>query len=179
MASRGLDLLRLEGGYAVGNLNSYWAKPLANGAVVSEDKIENFTFVEVYFENGVRKCKYLTDAKKSDEVFLVTTPERRLPEETLKDFYNSKGEFARLHILEKSLRFESSKVTLNSGVTTVKEGFVAHFDPTSKTYIISDPASAHADYATAGIKLEVVTIGTELGYEQGITVYRFEVKKIA
>ncbi|EQC1535403.1 phage morphogenesis protein [Clostridium botulinum] len=178
MASRGLDLLRLEGGYAVGNLNSYWAKPLANGAVVSEDKIENFTFVEVYFENGIRKCKYLTDAKKSDEVFLVTTPERRLPEETLKDFYNAKGEFARLHILEQSLRFESSKVTLNSGVTTVKEGFVAHFDPTSKTYIISDPTSAHSDYTTAGIKLEVVAIGTELGYEQGITVYRFEVKKI-
>lgn len=179
MASRGLDLLRLEGGYAVGNLNSYWAKPLANGAIVENDKMENFTLVEAYFEDGVRKCKYLTDAKKSENVYLVTTPERRLPDEQLKDFYNAKGEMARLHILEKSLRFESSKVTLNTGVTSVKEGFVAHFDPTTKSYIISDPTAAHADYKTAGVKLEVVKVGTELGYEQGITVYRFEIKSIA
>lgn len=179
MASRGIDLLKLEGGYAVGNLNSYWAKPLANGAIVSDDKIENFTFVEAYFEDGVRKCRYLTDSKKSENVYLVTTPERRLPDETLKDFYNAKGEMARLHILENSLRFESSKVTLNTGVTSVKEGFVAHFDPKTKSYIISEPTTVHTDYDAAGVKLEVVKVGTELGYEQGITVYRFEIKKIA
>ena len=45
---------------------------------------------------------------------------------------------------------------MNADVTDVEKGNVAHFDVTTKKYIISKAASAHADYATAGYQFVVV-----------------------
>ena len=132
MASKLLDAMFQEGSYAIGTVNSWKARVLANGAKVDETVIENFTFVEVYYNvEGERCCKYLTSATKN--AYLIDGVERRLEDEPLNNFYNAKDELARLWILERGFRFESSKISKNAGVTDIKKGMVAHWDSTAKT----------------------------------------------
>lgn len=174
MASRMYDYYKEQNGtHKIGNLNSMWAKHIVNGVLATED-IENFTLVELYFEDGVRKAKQLTDVTKPG--YLVTTVEedQLYDGETYADFYNAEGEQIRVTYLEAPLRFETDNFELNTGVSAVEVGMVAHFDPTNKTYIVSDVGSPHVDYENAYDKFYVVDEDTEFGYAFDKTTVRFE-----
>jgi hypothetical protein len=176
MASRGIDALKVRGTHNIGALNSLKIKTLANGALVDEaNGIDNFTMVELAFDaNGERTCKQL--AGVDHKTYLIATIERRLETEELVDFYNANGEMARIVIPEDGLRFQSSAYSLNAGVNAVDKGQIAHFDPTTKKYIISAANAPHADYATSNVKLLVVSDEEDLEYTAGKTLVRFEVQ---
>ncbi|MGJ0846627.1 hypothetical protein ACR77J_08055 [Tissierella praeacuta] len=166
MATRLYDLLSQKGNHEIGSLNTKWTVHMTNGAIADEN-IENYTLVEIYYNNeGELRCKQLTDTKKKG--YLVTTVEedQLMEGEEYVDFYNGKNEIIRITDVKVQLnsRFETSAFSKNADVTEVKRGYVAHFDPTTKKYIISNPASAHADYADAVNKFEVVDEDSMFGY---------------
>lgn len=177
MASRLLDALTTQGTHAVGNLNSWKVRTLPYGAIVDTAPIDNFTWVELGFNaDGERICKQLS--ANANKGYLVAAPERRYIEgEQMCDFYNAVGEPVRIVLPDLGLRFETSAYSLNAGVTEVVNGQVAHFDVTTKKFIISDSGAAHADYATAGNQFVVVATDLETDLIDGQTVVRLELTK--
>ena len=161
--------------HEVGNLCSWKLRVLPYGALVEEEPIDNFTLVELGFnKDGERICKQLSDVKNKG--YLIASPERRyLESESMTSFFNDVGERARIVILDEMLRFDTSAFELNSGVTEIKNGLVAHFDPTKKKFIISDSASAHEDYANARDKFLVVSSEDDMEYLCGKETVRLEV----
>ena len=170
MSSRGYKLIGERGDHAIGNLNSKWTVHMVNGAMAAED-FDNYLLVEVYRnDEGDLECKVLTDVTKKG--YLATTIEEEdllqtdgFSEEYV-DFFNAKGDMVRITDVkaQPNSRFETSAFAKNAGVTEIKRGFVAHFDPATKKYIVSDPASAHEDYANAVNKFEVVDEDSDFGY---------------
>jgi hypothetical protein len=178
MASRLLDALKTVGTHAVGNLNSWSVKVLPYGAIVTDAAVDNFTLVELSFNSdGERTCKQL--AAKGTKAYLVAAPEERYVEgEQMVDFYNAVGDRARVVVMEPYYtRFDTSAYSLNEGVTSITNGYVAHFDVTSKKYIISDPTAAHADYAGSSAQFVVVSSEDDLAYLCGKAMVRLEVIK--
>lgn len=174
MATRQLQVLKQRGTHHVGNLNSWKVRTLPHGARVVDADIDNFTLVELDFdENGERVCRQLSSVTKKG--YLIATPENRMMDEDLVDFYNAVGDYARIVFLDEGLRFDTSAFTLNSGVNEVKNGYVAHFDPASKTFIISNPQSPHPDYENAVDKFLVVNNEEDLEYTNGKPLVRLEV----
>lgn len=170
MATRMYNTLSENGNHEIGSINSKWTKHMVNGAIADED-IENYTLVEIFYnEEGELHCKSLTDVTKKG--YLVTTVEEDQLmsmngyQETYTDFYNAEGEMIRITDtdIQKNSRFETSAFSTNAGVTEVKRGMVAHFDPATKKYIVSDASTPHADYATAVNKFEVVDEDSDFGY---------------
>lgn len=175
MATRLMETIGVRGEYNIGTLNSKNTKHMVNGAILDDAKVENYTLVEIYYDaEGELHCKQLTDPTKKG--YLVTTVEedQLMEGESYTDFYNAKGEIIRITDVKEqpNSRFETSAFTLNDGlvgnggakVSAVKNGMVAHFDKTSKTYLISDASSAATAYATAVNKFEVVDNDTDFGY---------------
>lgn len=158
MASRGMDFYKTKGTHGVGNLNTFSIDVLPNGAIVTGADIDNFTLGELGFDaDGNRTVTQLTD--NTHKAVLVASVERRFIDgEQLCDFYNAVGEPVRCVLFNRIVRFETSSFTKNTGVTTLVNGMVAHFDVTTKKFIISDSASAHADYATSVNKFTVVDV---------------------
>lgn len=183
MASRILKALQEVGNHAVGNLNSLKVKTVANGALVEGDDIDNFTLVELSFNaDGERVAKQLSDVTKKS--YLIAAPETRYLGEAMADFYNGVGERSRIVILEEGYtRFDTSTFSLNVGdatsggtkVAEIKKGQVAHFDPATKKYIISDSASPATVYETASAKFLVVNNEEDLEYTLGAPMVRLEV----
>lgn len=177
MASVKYDALFNSVKHEVGSLNSIWATHLVNGAVALEN-MDNYILAEKagYDTDGNLTCKALTDATK--EGFLVTTVEEDqiMEGETYTDFYNAKDDMVRLTPVVERLRFETSAFELNAGVTAPVKGFVAHFNPATKKFIVSDVATPHASYATAKNKFEVVGVDTDFGYGLDKTTIRLEAK---
>lgn len=173
MASRLYDLISTSGTHQIGSLNTKWTVHMTNGAVATEN-MENYTLAEIFYDAGILKCKQLTDVTKKG--YLVTTVEedQLLEGETYTDFYNATDEIIRLTDVaeQKNSRFETSAFELNAdgvanGGTTVTEvavGMVAHFNPTTKKYMISNAASPATAYATAVNKFEVVDADSDFGY---------------
>lgn len=177
MASDILKALQEQGNHAVGNLSSLKVKTVANGAIVEGADIDNFTLGELGFNaEGERTVKQLSANDK--KAVLVASPETRYLGEEITKFYNAVGERVRCVILEEGYtRFETSAFTKNSGVSEIKNGQVAHFDVTTKKFIVSDSASAHADYATASAQFLVVNDEEDMQYTLGKPMIRFEVIK--
>jgi hypothetical protein len=98
--------------------------------------------------------------------------------EELVDFYNAKDEMGRIIILESLYtRFDTSAYTLNTGITEVANGQYAHFDPTTKKFIISDATHEHTDYTAAIVKFTVVHSEGDTEYSLcGKSLVRLEVK---
>lgn len=169
MASRLFRAIGQRGNHEIGTLNTKWTKHMANGAMAAED-FDNYILVEILRDDeGQLTCKPLSDTKKKG--YLATTIEEEhllqvdgISEEYV-DFFNGKGEMVRITDVDaqKNSRFETSAFSANGDIT-IKEGFVAHFDPTTKKYIVSDPTSAHVDYETAINKFEVVHTDSDFGY---------------
>lgn len=175
MASRVLKALQEVGTHAVGNLNSLKVKTVANGALIEGSDVDNFTLVELNFNaDGERTAKQLSAITK--KAYLVAAPETRYLGEAMADFYNAVGERVRIVLLEAGYtRFETSAFSKNTGVTTVSNGQVAHFDPTTKKFIISAAGSAHADYAGSSAKFLVVNSEDDMEYTFGQPMVRLEV----
>jgi hypothetical protein len=177
MATRQLAALTQKGNHEVGNLNSLKVKTLAHGAIVDGADIDNFTLVELDFNSdGERVCKQLSNV--ANKSYLIASPEIRNMGEELVDFYNAVGEHARIVILEPGYtRFDTSAFSLNDGVEEIKNGQVAHFDPATKKFIISDASAPHADYAGAKAKFLVVSNEEDLEYTCGKPLVRLEVQE--
>lgn len=163
MATRFEAILKSRGEHSVGNINSWEIETFANGAVCAED-IDNFRLVEVgYSAEGEATCTYLKDA--ATRGLLICSPETRHFEfEEMCDFYNGKEERARLTYLTEGKRFQTSAFAMNAGVTEIKAGMVAHFDPATKKFIISKADAAHAAFATAGNQFVVYHQETDMEF---------------
>lgn len=157
MATEILKNLTKDGTHNVGSLNTIQAKTLANGAKVTEKAVDNWILVELagFDDEGVRLCKALSD--KTKPAYLVATPEQRFLGEDIAHFYNDIDEMVRPVVLESHYtRFECSNYTLNTGVTEIENGQVAHYDVATQKYIISKADTPHADFATSAFQFEVV-----------------------
>lgn len=174
MATRMLKALTEKGNYHVGNLCSIKIRTLAHGALVEGADIDNFTLVELDFNaDGERICKQLSDVTKKS--YLIASPEMLYLGEQMVDFYNAVGERARIVYLDEGVRFDTSAFSKNVGVTEIKNGQVAHFDPVTKVFIISNAGAAHADYANAKAKFLVVSDEADMDYTLGKATVRLEV----
>ena len=178
MASRGYNVLSTGGSHEIGQLNTTWTKHMVNGAKALED-FDNYILVEIFYNDDQELvCKPLSDVTKKG--YLVTTIEEEHLLQTdgfneeYTDFYNAAGEMVRITDVkeQKNTRFETSAFTLNTGVSKAKRGFVAHFDPSTQKYMVSDPESPHADYENAVNKFEVVDVDTDFGYAFDKTTIR-------
>lgn len=147
--------------HSVGNLNN-WNKAVVNGgARVKEDAIENFSIVELsYATDGVRECGYLSaDANKG---YLVASVEEYMEEfgEGLSNFYNARGEMARIVVLEPMItRFDTSNFDLDDKGASAKKvanNMKVHWDTKTKKFLVSNGAADNAGYATAGNQFIVV-----------------------
>jgi hypothetical protein len=177
MSSEMLKAYTTKYTHAVGNLNAWDIQTLPYGAIVTEAAVDNFTLVEDagFNSDGERICKQLSAVTKHG--YLVAAPERRYFDgEPMTNFFNAIGDRARLVILQEGKSFDTSAFSLNTGVTAITYGHVAHFDPTTKKFIISDPTSAHADYANAVDKFTVISDESDLEYNCGLATVRLEVK---
>lgn len=182
MGNAKFDALFATNNHEVGVVNTYWSKKVTNGAKLTVANADNYTLVEFtgFDADGNRQCKPLT--ANNVKGFLVTTNE----EEALygdgeiqgnyTDFYNAVGDMCDLTIQEPYVRFETSAFTRNAGLATVALGNVAHFDFTTKKYIVSAVGSEHAGYAAASNKYEVVGVDTDFGQNIGVTTIRLECK---
>lgn len=175
MATRQTQVLTTKGNHEIGNLNSIKIRTLNFGALVSSTPIDNFTLVELGFDaDGERICKQLSDVKNKS--YLIASPEDRMLGEELVDFFNDVGERARIVFLDEGVRFDTSAFVKNAGVTDIKNGQVAHFDPTKKKFVIQDVASPATDYANANKKFLVVSDEEDLEYTCGKPLVRLEVQ---
>ncbi|OME55392.1 hypothetical protein BSK59_13000 [Paenibacillus odorifer] len=177
MATRQYKALTERGNHEVGNLNSWKIKTVANGAIVDATPIDNFLLVELDFNaDGERICRHLSSPTK--KAYLIAAVERRYLGEELVDFYNEVGDAVRIVVFEEGYtRFDTSAFTLNSGVTVIKNGQVAHFDIDTKKYIISEASTPHADYTTARTKFIVVSDEDNLEYTNGKALVKLEVQE--
>jgi hypothetical protein len=187
MATRQLKAFEEQGTHAVGNLNSLKVKTVANGAIVEGTDIDNFTLCELGFNaDGERTVKQLSAA--GNKAHLVAAPETRYMGESMRDFYNAVGERVRVVVLEENYtRFDASAFSLDPGdatttparpaVTEVNNGQVAHFDVTSKKFIISASATPHPGYAGSSAQFLVVNNEEDMAYTFGVPMVRLEVSK--
>jgi hypothetical protein len=175
MATRQQIVLKTKGTHEVGNLNS--VKTVNHGALVITADIDNFTLGELGFDaNGERTVKQL--AAIANKAYLVASPEARYMGEELVDFYNAVGERARIVVLEPAYtRFDTSAFTLNTGVTAVVNGLVAHFDVATKKYILSTAGTPHANYAGSSAQFVVVSDEDDMEYSLGKVTVTLEVSK--
>lgn len=154
MATIFMDAMKNHGKHVVGNINSRTIETLANGAICTEN-IDNFTIVETGFDTttGERTCSQLK--AKGTRGMLIATPEERHYEfELMCDFYNAKDDRARLIYLTEGKRFQTSAFALHTGTTELKNGLKAHFDVTTKKFLVHD--GTHADFADSANRFVVV-----------------------
>lgn len=160
MATRMLDVLQTKGTHEIGKITNL-AKHTTTvplGGVITTADVDNFlpAVDDGYSADGDKQVKLVDDNTAAGR-YLVFTPEFRPLGGHLEDFYNKVGDKASLAIMKPQItRFLTSAFTLNSGVSAVAKGLVAHFDIATKKYILSDAGSAHTDYAASGTKYEVV-----------------------
>lgn len=171
-------VLIINGTHAVGNLNNNGdSKTVNGGAKVIGADVDNFTLVELGFaSDGTRTCKQLSD--KANKGYLIASPEFRALGEPMTQFYNAIDDMARIVVLEEGYtRFDTSAFSFNTGVTALANGQVAHFDVTTKKFIVSASGTPHADYA--GSKAKFVVVGNESDgayvYTCGLPTVRLEV----
>lgn len=175
MATKAFKALTEKDLHTVGNVTSShdYLQDIPHGAIMTED-VDNFTLVELGFNaDGERTATPLSD--KTKKGFLVASPERRYLGENLGEFYNGKGERGRILVQKELIRFDASNYDATAVVSTgIKSGQVAHFDTTTKKYVISD--GSHADFATAGNKYTVVSDEKDITYTLGQPTVRFEIQ---
>lgn len=149
-----------------GNINSWKVRTLPHGAKCTED-IDNFVIVELGFnEEGQRTASYLTDVTKKG--YLIASPERRYMGENIDEFYNGEGEMARIIFLDEGVRFQTSAYTGEP-----EAGKFAHFDPTTKKFLIHD--GTHEDFDRAVDKFLVVEYEDDNEYTLGSPLVKLEV----
>lgn len=175
MATLMLDALKNEGTHNISNINSRWAKPLVNGAILVGGNLDNGLLVETdgYDAEGNLKCKVWEGVKPFYIVETVVEEQLQqdLGEYDYKNFYNAKGEIVRLFRPETGLRQETSAFGKAEGITpTLGQSVV---------YSVADKKFVIGDTPATGTKVEVGTlvgIDTDFGYNAGAETIRVEYK---
>lgn len=153
--------------HAVGNLNSSQVRTVPY--VFASEDLENYSAVELFYQDGVRKAKYAT--AEATEIYLVAAVEVAYDDEAFTQFYIGKDEGARTAQFDKGVRFETSNFAQISGTAPAK-GQYASWDATAKTYQLS----ASAPSTPVGNKVfEVVDIVAG-AYGFGQNMIRLETK---
>lgn len=175
MTTKAFKALTEKEFHTVGNVTSShdYLQDIPHGAIMTADT-DNFTLVELGFNvDGERTATPLSDQTKKG--YLVASPERRYLGENLSEFYNGKGERGRILVQKEAVRFEASNFDATAVTATgIKAGQVAHFNITTKKYVISD--GTHADYAAAGNKYTVVGNESDLRYTLGKPMVHLEIQ---
>jgi hypothetical protein len=175
MATQKFNALTTPVLHEVGMISSWKVRDIANGAKVASTPIDNFTMVELSFDSeGERICTQLSAV--TNKQYLIAAVERRYLGESLAEYFNAVGERARIVIPETGLRFETSAFSLNSTLTEMAVGNVAHFDPATKKYIVSAASAPHSGYATSTTKFTVVRTVEDSDYSLGKDTVRLEVQ---
>ena len=172
MATLMRDVIELQGTHNISTINSKWARPLVNGAVL-EDTLDNGLLVSLDgrdSETGLFKCKSFTGT--GDAYILQTAEEEQLMtdmgEYDYKCFYNKAGEIVRLFKVVADLRQETSAYVLDTGVTLALDLPVI-YDTTNKQFkVVSTITAGQTQIAT------VVGIDTDFGYNAGISTIRIQ-----
>ena len=172
MATMLLDALKNEGTHNVSEINSIWAKPVVNGAILGGGNLDNGLLVELdgYDTDNNLKCKAYTG---TGDFYIVQTHveeqlQQDLGEYDYKNFYNAEGEIIRLVVPEKGLRQETSAYTVKQSVTLAVDLPVI-YDATNKKFKVVDTVGTSEKQIA-----KVVGLDTDLGYNAGITTIRIE-----
>lgn len=170
--------------HAVGSLNEWHKNVLNLGAIVDEtvDEIDNWNLVTLDFDaqSGERVCKKLTGHNDPKPAYLLAAVEEYMGEyETIKNFFNAKGERVRVVKLEPGMRFECSNFSPNDAGTIdsthpYKNGLTAHFDHTTGKFIVNNE-NTHGNYN--GATNQFVIVDAVGNYLDGQKTMRFEVIK--
>lgn len=176
MSSVLLDTIKNLGNtkHNVGTLNN-WLKDVVNqGAIVSGGTIDNFQLVELGFDaKGNRICTALSASTVKG--YLVQSAEEYLEElgETISGFYNAVGDRARIFVQIPTKRFECSNFTKDDSAKEIKNGQKAHYDATTKKFLISNGTADNTNYATA--KNQYVVVDNNCTSLDGQPLVRFEI----
>ncbi|NRU52557.1 hypothetical protein [Clostridium beijerinckii] len=168
------DALYLPGTHNISEINTIWAKPVANGAILSGSNMDNGGLVEFAGRdaNGNRLCKPYDG---TGEFFILQTHVEDqllidMGETDYKNFYNKVGEPVRLIRVETGLAQELSGFTVDTGVTLAQDLPVI-WDATNKVHkVVASIGAGQTQIAT------VVDLDTDFGYNAGVTTIRIEYK---
>ena len=163
----------------VGSLNNWSKKVLNQGAKVDTAAVDNFTLVELKFNNvGERICKALPNS--TTKGYLVATPEDYMSGyESISSFFNDVDEMARVVKLEEGVRFECSNYTLENNDTNahpLKNGALVHYDHDSKKFKISNQTTGGMSGYSAAAN-QFIVVDKDCTSIDGQQVIRFEVTK--
>jgi len=182
MANQRIDALTVVNTHGCGVVNTSWARHLTNGQKLTLGNLDNYTLAETvgFDTDGNATCKALS-AITVKGLLVTTVEEEALYGEgdlqgNYNDFYNAMGDMVRLTIQEQYLRFEVTNFTKNAGLATIALGNVAHYDTTTKAFIVSAVGTEHVGYATAVNKYDVVGADTDFGFNIGTPTIRLQCK---
>jgi len=167
------DALTVIPNHNISEINTIWAKPVANGAILTGSNMDNGGLVEFAGRNadGNRQCKPFDG---TGEYFILQTHVEDqllvdMGETDYKSFYNKIGEPVRLVRAEKGVNQEVSGYTVKGGVTLALDLPVI-WDATNKVFQVIDVITTETQIAT------VVGLDTDFGYNAGATTIRIEYK---
>lgn len=176
MATLMLDAIKNQGTHNVSTINSRWARPVVNGAILTGGNLDNGLLVESdgYDSDGVLKCKVYTGTASTPFYVVQTVEEEQLQfdlgEYDYKNFYNAQGEHIRLYRPETGLRQETSAYTVKAG-TTLAINLPVIWDATNKCFqVVATIGAGETQIAT------VVGLDTDFGYNADKTTIRIEYK---
>lgn len=167
------DALFIEPTHNISEINTIWAKPVANGAILTTSNMDNGGLVEF---NG-RDADGNRQVKPYDgtgEFFILQTHVEDqllidMGETSYRAFYNKVGEPVRLIRVETGLNQELSGYTVKDGVTLALDLPVI-WDEVNKVHKVIDTITTETQIAT------VVGLDTDFGYNAGVTTIRIEYK---
>lgn len=165
--------LYLPGNHNISEINTMWAKPVANGAILTGSDMDNGGLVEFAGRDadGNRQCKPYDG---TGEFFILQTHVEDqllidMGETDYKNFWNEIGEPVRLVRAETGINQELSGYTVKAGVTLALDLPVI-WDATNKVHQVIDVITTETQIAT------VVGLDTDFGYNAGKTTIRIEYK---
>lgn len=170
-----LEALKNQGNHEISTINSKWARPVVNGAILTGGNIDNGLLVEEagYDAEGNLKCKAFTGTAGVEPYIVQTVEEEQLQfdlgEFDYKNFFNAQGEIVRLFKAKSELRQETSAFTVKAGVTLAK-GLPVIYDATNKMFKVVDVVGTDVQIA------KVVDIDTDFGYNADKQTIRIEYK---
>lgn len=175
MATQLREALKNMGKHNVAEINSIWAKPIANGAILEGGDLDNGALVELSGRDteGNLKCKTYTGT--GDFYILHSVVEDQLlvdmGETDYKCFFNKEGEIVRLFFKEKGLNMETSNYEVKEGATLALDAPIL-WDTTKKKYIVVKSDDTDVAKAVATVN----GIDTDFGYNADIATIRIQFK---
>ena len=175
MASRMLNALKKTREiHAVGNLNSGRVETIAHGAIAKADT-ENYSLVTLGFSaTGEREFTVAKADSVAKDLYLLAGAEELFTvggvQDSYADFYVGAGERARIVVLKKGLRFETSNFKVKTPATPVKNGDVVEWNAVDKKFEVV--VTQTAGYVGA----KIIVVAPKGNTLDGQKCMRFEVQ---